>query len=69
MEPKIEAYEIALLLLLAILNQDSNYLFWVLGVVGDRVSDKDQERVWALVGRVANEEEKVWLKDTLEQHR
>jgi len=69
MEPKIEAYEIALLLLLAILNQDSNYLFWVLGVVGDRVSDKDQERVWALVGRVANEEEKVWLKDTLEQYR
>lgn len=69
MEPKIEAYEIALLLLLAILNQDSSYLFWVLGVVGDRVSDKDQERVWALVGRVANEEEKVWLKDTLEQYR
>ena len=67
MEPKIEAYEIALLLLLAILNQDSSYLFWVLGVVGDRVSDKDQERVWALVGRVANEEEKVWPKDTLVQ--
>lgn len=69
MEPKIEAYEIALLLLLAILNQDSSYLFWVLGVVGDRVSDKDQERVWALVGRVANEKEKVWLKDILDQYR
>lgn len=69
MEPKIETYEIGLLLLLAILNRDSSYLLWILGVVGDRVSDNEQRQVWDLVRRATTEVEKAWIKQTLESYR
>ena len=66
---QIEVYEIALLLLLAILNRDSSYLLWILGVVGDRVSDNEQRQVWDLVRRATTEVEKAWIKQTLESYR